>query len=233
MPKKTEPVKIFGYEWEDIDAMQRGTYKPRPINLTKSGRPEATQSDKDLLEEHGVDGLKKKGLFGVLDRLQGSGLLDNPKLPRYRVALVRETSINVQYPHQVTNHDKIVYAFRQLFSELDREQIAAATLDSKNRIIGLNVVHMGSLSASVAHPREIMKLAVLQNAAAVVVAHNHPSGDPQPSAEDRQGHTRLEAAANGLGIKYLDNLVIGEDFYYAFSDGLVHSYSKQMEALLQ
>lgn len=145
--------------------------------------------------------------------------MDNPRVPRYRVALVRETSLNVEIPNQVNNADEIALIFRELFMELDREQLAAATLDNKNKVIGLNVVHMGSISSTVAHPREIMKLAVLQNAASVVTAHNHPSGDPWPSAEDRDMHKRMKEVGNVMAIRYLDSLVIGDHSYYSFNLG--------------
>src|SRR6266851_3844710 len=83
-----------------------------------------------------------------------------------------------------------------------------AMLDQKNKIIGINTVSMGSLTASVVHPREVMKPAILSNAAALLCCHNHPSGSPQPSQEDRVLTKRLVDAGKLLGIAVLDHLIL-------------------------
>ncbi len=92
------------------------------------------------------------------------------------------------------------------------------TLDSKNRTIGYHTISMGSLSSSVVHPREVFKPAILENSAAVIFLHNHPSGDPAPSREDRECTNRLTAAAKILGIRVLDHIVFGETEYFSFAD---------------
>lgn len=91
-------------------------------------------------------------------------------------------------------------------------------LDGKNRLAGFNVVSIGSLTASLVHPREVFKAAILANAAAMIVVHNHPSGDPTPSAEDIAITQRLRQAGELLGISLLDHVVIGDDRYVSFAD---------------
>ena len=93
-------------------------------------------------------------------------------------------------------------------------------LDRKNTGIGINTVAVGSLTAAVVHPREVFKPALLANAAAILCAHNHPSGDPQPSAEDRALTTRLVEAGKLLGIQMLDHVIVGDgtETYYSFAD---------------
>ena len=92
----------------------------------------------------------------------------------------------------------------------DREQFWALALDTKNRLIREISVSVGSLNASIVHPRELFKSAVRVSAASVVVVHNHPSGDPTPSGADIQLTRRLARAGDVLGIELLDHVVIGD-----------------------
>jgi DNA repair protein RadC len=91
-------------------------------------------------------------------------------------------------------------------------------LDTKNRVLGFHVVSVGSLGASLVHPREVFKIAILANAASVILVHNHPSGDPEPSAEDRRVTERLKEAGELVGIPVLDHVVIGDGRYVSFTD---------------
>ncbi len=91
-------------------------------------------------------------------------------------------------------------------------------LDSKNLVIGLNVVSVGSLSASIVHPREVLKPAILCNSAALVLVHGHPSGDPTPSQEDIRMTERINKACEILGIKLLDHVIIGNPDSYSFQN---------------
>jgi DNA repair protein RadC len=93
-------------------------------------------------------------------------------------------------------------------------------LDQKNQVIGLHTVSIGSLTASIVHPRECFKPAILSNAAAIILAHNHPSGDCQPSREDRALTQRLVETGKLLGISVLDHIIIGDgtSSYFSFAD---------------
>lgn len=99
-----------------------------------------------------------------------------------------------------------------------KEQFLVILLNSKNRVIGTEVVSEGSLTGSVVHPREVFQPAIIQHAAAVVVAHNHPSGDPYPSREDKEVTKMLMAAGKTMGIPVLDHLIIGDGTYYSFQE---------------
>jgi DNA repair protein RadC len=139
-------------------------------------------------------------------------------LPRYRVMLVKEAEDTfTSYPRYQNSRD-LFENFREEFTALDREFFFMITLDSKNRTIGYHTISMGSLSSSVVHPREVFKPAILENSAAVIFLHNHPSGDPAPSREDRECTNRLTAAAKILGIRVLDHVVFGETDYFSFAD---------------
>ncbi len=92
-------------------------------------------------------------------------------------------------------------------------------LNNKNKIIGIHTVTVGTLDASLTHPREIFKAAFLANAASIVLAHNHPSGDPAPSAEDHTVTRQLRDAGALLGIEVHDHIVLGDaPRYYSFAE---------------
>jgi DNA repair protein RadC len=139
-------------------------------------------------------------------------------LPRYRVMLVKEAEGTfTSYPRFQNSRD-LFDNFREELSALDREHFFMITLDSKNRTIGYHTISMGSLSSSVVHPREVFKSAILENSAAIIFLHNHPSGDPAPSREDRECTNRLTQAAKILGIRVLDHVIFGEMDYFSFAD---------------
>ena len=99
-----------------------------------------------------------------------------------------------------------------------KEQFLVILLDAKNKVIGTEVISEGSMSSTVIHPRDVFQPALLQHASAVVVAHNHPSGDPQPSAEDRELTKVLVAAGKTMLIPVLDHVIIGDGSYYSFEE---------------
>jgi DNA repair protein RadC len=140
-------------------------------------------------------------------------------VPVYKVTLVHDGAMSMPLP-QLREAQDAAKLFRQYLGPVDREHFVAAFLDRKNRVIGINLVAVGSLSAAVVHPREVFKAAILSNAAAIILGHNHPSGDPQPSQEDRALTKRLVEAGKMLGIEVLDHVVIGDgsNTYYSFAD---------------
>jgi DNA repair protein RadC len=105
-----------------------------------------------------------------------------------------------------------------LFDGLDREHFLVVALDAKHAVIGITTVSIGSVTMSIVHPREVFKPVILMNASVVILAHNHPSGDPSPSQEDRALTRRLKDGGELLGITVLDHLVLGEERYYSFAD---------------
>ncbi len=115
-----------------------------------------------------------------------------------------------------------VFALFNFLKYETKEHFLALHLDSKNRILCLDKVSSGSLNASIVHPREVFKTALLSSAAAILFVHNHPSGNPEPSKEDLELTTRLKQAGELLGLRVLDHIIIGEDRYISLADqGLV------------
>ena len=97
---------------------------------------------------------------------------------------------------------------RDFIGDSDREKFVVLCLNVKNEPTAMQVVHTGSLNASIVHPRDVFKVAVRSNSASVVVAHNHPSGNPTASVEDVRVTKRLVEAGEILGIEVLDHIII-------------------------
>ena len=89
-------------------------------------------------------------------------------------------------------------------------------LDGKNRILCCDLVSVGSLNQSIVHPREVFKTSCLSNAAAIILIHQHPTGDPNPSSEDLAITRRLKEAGEIMGIKILDHIIVGDGEYLSF-----------------
>ena len=105
---------------------------------------------------------------------------------------------------------------------LDREHFLVVLVNTKNRVITIDTVSIGALSSSIVHPREVFKNAIKVSAAAIILAHNHPSGDPTPSREDLEVTKRIVQAGEIIGIRVLDHIVIGDSGFFSFKEkGLV------------
>ena len=113
-------------------------------------------------------------------------------------------------PSQIFKH------FHYRFRDRRREYFVTLLLDGKNRIVLEEQISEGSLNQSIVHPREVFSRAVKESAAAVILVHNHPSGDPAPSREDREITRRLKEAGEVLGIRVLDHIIIGDGSYFSF-----------------
>jgi DNA repair protein RadC len=116
------------------------------------------------------------------------------------------------------NSRELYNRYRARFFSASKEHFFSLHLNSKNQLIREVLVSIGSLSTSVVHPREVFAPAVRDSTAALIFIHNHPSGDPAPSREDRDCTQRLIHAGQILGIRVLDHIVLGYDDYYSFAD---------------
>jgi len=94
-------------------------------------------------------------------------------------------------------------------------------LNTKNKLCGINTVSIGNLNGSLVHPREVYTSAILAKAHAIVVAHNHPSGDPTPSQQDKDVTRQLVLAGEALGIRVLDHIVIGDSWISFQESGFI------------
>src|SRR5688572_5566762 len=145
---------------------------------------------------------------------------------RVRLSLVRERAEHAfAHPRAIRHGGDVAALLREFLGEDPRERFAVVYLDTRHRPIAVHEAHVGTCDSSPVHPREVFGPAIALAATAIVVAHNHPSGDPTPSAEDRLVTDRLRDAGVLLGIALLDHLVVGGSRYYSFADEAFHVLS--------
>ncbi len=149
-----------------------------------------------------------------------------PTVHRVRELVVSYTPIRSRLPAQVTGRlttprDVAVLA-SALLADATVEKVLALHLTTRHELIGVHVVSTGTLDGSLVHPRDVFKAACLSNAAGLLLVHNHPSGDPTPSPDDRALVTRLRAAGELLGVELLDALIVTDPVegarYFSFRE---------------
>ena len=111
----------------------------------------------------------------------------------------------------------VYQAFRHL-SDLPVETFLILHLDAKNRIAGMTTCSIGTMTSSLVHPREVFRPAIANLTSGLILIHNHPSGDTEPSSEDIQITRRLSEVGRLIGIRVLDHLIIGDSGYFSFTD---------------
>lgn len=188
--------------------------------LLRTGRRDssAVQVAIELLDRvGGVAGLAKCGveeLCGIpgIGPAKAAQLKAAVELGRRAMAEPLSTGTRVSCSGDLFKH------FHPALRDLKHEVFKVVLLDAKNMVVKESTVSEGSLTLSIVHPREVFALAVRESAAAVIFLHNHPSGDPTPSLEDRQLTDRLVAAGKVLGIRVLDHVITGDRRYVSFAD---------------
>lgn len=136
------------------------------------------------------------------------------KCPIYRCQLVR--SENVQYRAGKLNSTLeakriILELTKPILENSPQEQFLVVSVDTKLKPIGVHLITAGTLDASLVHPREVFTPALLCNASAVFLVHNHPSGDCTPSRQDREVTERLKSVGETIGIQVIDHIIVGYD----------------------
>lgn len=141
----------------------------------------------------------------------------------YSLRLVKESSVTYKLEKPITNPTVAAEIINQVFDleNQPNEIFAILCLNVKNKVVGAHLISQGSLSSSIVHPREVFKAALLNNSASIILAHNHPSGDPEPSREDIETTKRLVEAGKIIGIEVLDHIIIGEKYLSMKEMGLM------------
>ena len=133
--------------------------------------------------------------------------------------LARRLETFVEEPKRKVRSPKDVYTLMYpKMREQKKERFITLYLDTKNQILKEETVSIGSLNASIVHPREVFKSALLESSASVIMIHNHPSGDPSPSREDILVTEKLVEGGKLLGIDVLDHIIIGDGKYVSLKD---------------
>lgn len=132
----------------------------------------------------------------------------------------------------LNNAETLFHFLYHSMSAMDRECFKVLFLDAKNRVMAVETMFEGTLTASSVYPREVVRAALNHKAAAVIFAHNHPSGDPEPSHADMEITRRLVLACMTLGITVHEHLVVGDGCYYSFADhGHIARMRRQFDQL--
>jgi DNA repair protein RadC len=138
----------------------------------------------------------------------------------FSLKVVREKTGRYDIERKINNPQSLYDIATQVIEIQDQaeESMWMITLDTTLKVTGLFEISRGSLDSSIAHPREIYKRAILQNASSIALIHNHPSGDPTPSTEDTNITQRVSEAGTLLGIQLIDHLVIGDGNYRSMKE---------------
>lgn len=214
--------------------------KDRTASAGDGGLPSVGRSDLDLLcvilsggtgglpaREVSLELLRKFGSLAAIFREPPSGLVKVRGIGGRvagRLAAAREIGRRVWAQERreprlyLSGPDDVAELLMEEMACLDREHFRAILLNTKNRILGIRTISIGSLNSSVVHAREVFKAAVAESAQAIVLVHNHPSGIPEPSPEDLLVTERLADAGRILGIEVLDHVIIGSSGYVSVKE---------------
>jgi len=145
--------------------------------------------------------------------------------PMFRCTLVKEGNRQYSAGNMVDSPEKGYRLVKDYMETLDREELVVALLDTKHRLIGFNVVSVGTIDASLVAPVNVFKPAILANAATILLAHNHPSGDASPSPQDLQITRRLIEAGRILDLEILDHIVVGDGYHVSIRERVPEYWS--------
>jgi DNA repair protein RadC len=137
--------------------------------------------------------------------------------PSNTIRLLKESEYTVATDYVGCSQD-IFSLLRPYFLGADREYFVVTALDTKHKVIGIQCVSIGTLNSAVVSPREVVKFGLMCNAAALILSHNHPSQELEPSPEDRRVTEDIIKAAQLFDIRVLDHLIVGETSYFSFVD---------------
>ena len=180
----------------------------------------ALQLAQDILSLYKDDGVSALGRItaGELMCLQGIG---SAKAAEVMAAVELGKRLNAHISRQramVTCPEDAADDAMPRFRYEDREHFAVILLNVKNHILSMPVISVGSLTASVVHPREVFKAAIQQTAASIILVHNHPSGDPSPGREDIEVTARMVQVGRVMDIPVLDHIILGNDNYISLKE---------------
>ena len=131
---------------------------------------------------------------------------------------IREIEYRYDKRPKISGMDDVIKVVKPMIADQNKEFFIALYLNTKNGVLKQEVISIGSLSANVVHPREVFRTACMVSASSIIVAHNHPSGDPAPSREDIELTKKLAEAGKMIGIELLDHVILGQDRNYGFKE---------------
>lgn len=142
----------------------------------------------------------------------GTYLVESPVTETDILLMARQlATLRLRRGRALTSPKEVFSHLQALLAEYEHEVFALLMLDSKHRVIDFHELFRGTLDGASVYPREVVKLALEHNAAAMILVHNHPSGDPEPSLADRNLTHKLRQALDLVGVRTLDHIVVGQE----------------------
>lgn len=180
----------------------------------------ALQMAQEILQHCGEDGIvgMNKLSAGDLRQMKGIGEAKAAELMAAIELGKRMSRHGLRHRMIITSPDDAAEYAMPRFRYEQREHFAVILLNIKNHVLSMPVISIGSLTTSVVHPREVFKAALQQAAAALILVHNHPSGDPSPSRDDILTTKRLVEAGKLMDVPVLDHIIIGNDNYISLKE---------------
>jgi len=172
----------------------------------------------DLLSKFGSVKGVREATIGQLCKIEG---INQAKAAQIRACfeIGKRGELELeQKRYDINNPRAVIRAVGASIKDKAKEHFKLIILGSRNKILAITNVSVGTLDASFAHPREIFKDAITHNAASVILVHNHPSGDPEPSEDDLKITKKLVEAGKILGIEVLDHIIITKNSFFSFKD---------------
>lgn len=174
-------------------------------------------AERILASVGGISGLGKLTVHELaqihgLGRAKSAGVKAALELGR------RSVSVDPLSRPVVNSPQDVAHIVMEEMRYLDREHFRVISLSTKNHVLGISSVSVGSLNSSLVHPRECFKEAIRRNSNAIILLHNHPSGDPAPSQEDIKVTRRLAEGGKILGIEVIDHVIIGDNRYISMKE---------------
>ena len=168
---------------------------------------------------------KAKGLKGIIDftpeefmEYKGIGKAKGTQLCAVIELSKRINQSKYQGEVKINSPDNVVSFMMSELRYLKQEHLYAILLDVKSKMIGKILISKGGLSSSIVHPREVFKLAIKKSSASIILVHNHPSGEPNPSDNDIEITKRLYSVGEIIGIEILDHIIIGDGKYISLKE---------------
>lgn len=172
--------------------------------------------------------------FGSLEALQEASLEDLKEIKGLGIAKAAQIKSCLEIARRINNSDTTNYSqyrtkriisakdvyklVKSKLSDYNKEHFFVISLDSRNNVLGIDEVSVGTLNANLVHPRETFEAAIRRHAAQIIIAHNHPSGDPEPSKEDLEITNKLVESGKALDIDIIDHIIIGQNKYASLKE---------------
>ena len=229
MENKTYTVRDLPIEERPRERLQKvgvdnlSTQELLALIIEKGGKGQSVLTlAQNLLAHFGNLNNIKNASIEELKKVKGIGFATACKLQAaFKLGEKAESQI-IKYGEKIGGPEDVFNLLKNEIGNKKKESFYILSLTTRNNLISVDKVSTGTLSASLAHPREVFIPAIKNSASSVIIAHNHPSGDPQPSEDDLAITKRLVEAGKILGIEVIDHIIVTNDGYFSFKDkGLI------------